>query len=157
MASIWSGMKSVAVSGRGNFLPPGGHFDVQIDRCMAFETREKGLAFIAEFKVLTSTHADVQPGSSGAWYQSLRANIRETAFSNIKGLITSALGLDSRKDAERIKTELDPEIETFMDLVTGEENALCEKIVHVETFLKKTKEDNDFTVHIFTPYQEAAK
>lgn len=154
MSSLWSGMKSAPVGGRGNFLKAGYHFDIEIDRCLTLETREKGLAFIAEFKVLTSTCQDIQPGSSCSWYQSMGRNIRETALSAIKGFIAAASGLDPRKDAQRIKDELDPGIEEMMDAVTGQENVLCGTKIHVETYSKQTKEGGDFTVHIFTPFVE---
>ena len=153
---IFDGMRTAQVFAQPNYMKPG-IYDVRIVRCLAHNTMRSGLGFIVELEILSSTHPDHPVGSKASWFQGMTRN-QATAFSAIKEFVIALNGLDPSKDAEKIKVEIEPYIEQWLDAAVGTNNVFGGKLVHLETFMKKTRERNmDFTVHRWTPYSGTAQ
>jgi len=153
--SIFAGLKNAEVFQQGNYFDPG-IYDVRVTRCLVKQTLRSGMGFIVELEVLSSTSPKHPPGSSGSWFQGLSKN-PATALSAVKEFVIALQGLDPKKDADRIKVEIDPSIEQWMDAAIGANNIFAGKCVHLECFVKKTREkQTDFTVHRWSPFEGEA-
>lgn len=150
--SIWTGLKTAEVFQQGNYFDVG-IYDVRITRCLVKQTQRSGVGFIAELEVLTSTSAKHPPGSTGSWFQGLTKN-PATALSAIKEFVIAIHKLDPKRDTDRIKVEIEPSIEQWMDAAIGPGNIFAGRCIHLETFVKKTREkQTDFTVHRWSPFE----
>jgi hypothetical protein len=151
---LWDGLKSAQVFEKGAYLGPG-TYDAEIVRILTKQTQKSGLGFIVELKVINSNNPEHKPGSKASWFQSMKSPPQ--AFAAIKEFVAAVLGIPA-KEKDRLAAEIDPIIEKLMDRLTGAENAFGPqgddpgRMVHVETFMKKTQRGGDFTVHAWSPY-----
>jgi hypothetical protein len=149
---LFAGLKDAPIFTQGNYLDVG-IYDVRIIRCLVKQTQRSGIGFIAELEILTSTNPKHSPGTTASWFQGLTKN-QATAFGAIKEFVVALYGLDPKADGERIKAEVEPNIEAIMNAAVGVQNILAGRCVHLETFTKKTREKGlDFTVHRWTPFE----
>lgn len=149
---LFDGLKDAQIFEQGNYFGVG-IYDVRVIRCIVKQTYRSGLGFIAELEVLSSNNPAHAVGSKGTWFQSLTKN-QATAFSAIKEFVAALYGFDIKADAQRIKLELEPHIEALMNEAVGPNNTFAGRCVHLETYVKKTREKGlDFTVHRWTPYR----
>lgn len=153
MSNLWLGLRNAKISERGEFFGEGS-FDLQINRLTSkMSDVGKGLMFIAEFTVLTSTQPKDPPMSDRVWIVKMS---NQAAPGNVKGLLVSALGKDHHTDQLWIHNVFDPVCEMVMDRYVGAENALKDLFVHLETNVGKTKGRNgpitDFTYHNWSPF-----
>lgn len=149
---LFDGLKDAPIFEQGNYFGVG-IYDVRVVRCLVKQTYRSGLGFIAELEVLSSNNPAHAVGSKGSWFQGISKN-QATAFGAIKEFVAALYGFDAKADAQRIKTELEPHIEALMNEAVGPNNTFAGRPVHLETFMKKTREKGlDFTVHRWTPYK----
>jgi hypothetical protein len=155
MKGIYTGISTASVDSRGEFFGAPGSFDLECTRLLSKNSQKtRGeVNFIAEFKVLTSTHPNNRPDSDGTYVEKFS---RQKALGNIKGLILALLGLSHIDDASRIEAEIGPIWEGLMDRVDSEDNPLGGYYVHLETKLitvnKGRADEGPFTVHDFKPF-----
>ena len=92
----------------GVYILPG-VYRLEVIKCIAKATRTGKNAFIAEFKILESTHKDRLPGSLCSWVVTLD---KEPALGNIKQFISEAAGVPieavDEAGAEAIVAETGP-------------------------------------------------
>lgn len=153
-SGLWDGLEDAEVGEGGNYLGLG-IFDIEVVRCLVKKRRAKGLAFIAELRLLTSTNPDQQAGSQVAFFQGM--DDKEIAFRAIKEFMAAICGLRPREDKERIKHELDPQIKQLTAMAVGPQNALAGRRAHVETYKKTTvKNKKEIILPRWFPYGTAA-
>ena len=149
--SIFAGLKTAEVFQQGNYFDVG-IYDVRVTRCLVKQTLRSGMGFIVELEILSSTNPKHPPGSSASWFQGMSKN-PATALSAVKEFVIALQGLDPKKDVDRIKVEIDPSIEQWTEAAIGQQNIFAGKVVHLECFIKKTREkQTDFTVHRWSPF-----
>ena len=161
MPNDWSGIGKVKVYGnQGKYLPPDGEFKLQILKTFTKKTRNKGDAFIVDYKILESDHDDVKEDQVYNWFQSL--SDEDIAFPAIKGFMVNLLAIDE-EDKEQVK-EFEDSLEDLMEDVSDEkwEKMPADKLkkhplhgltIAVRTSNKVTKKSGkDFTVHDWSPW-----
>ena len=150
MGINWGKVGKAKIFDKGSYLEPG-KYKLKLLKCFTLETRNKGDAFIAEFEVLESDNDDIQVGSTKNWYQGVRD--KDIAFSSIKEFMKYLMQVDESDEEnwEEFEEKL-PEImedisqEKFKQL-DAEDHPLHGRLINVECYMKKTREENDFTVH----------
>lgn len=148
---FFKGVRDAKIYGSGNPLGIG-LYELEITACIDKDLLGGGKAFIVEFKVLKSTNPAHPVGTRASWFQSLK--LHEVAFPAIKLFMFAALGKDARRDAAEIEKDILPNIEALLDASCAE-GALDGYRVKCEVWNKKTKTDNDFSVHTFSPYESS--
>jgi len=150
---IFDGMATAKTFAQPNYLKPG-LYDLRIVRCLVLDTQRSGVGFIVELEVLSSTHSDHPVGSTASWFQGMSKN-HATAEGAIKEFVCALMGIEL-KDETRIQNEINPNIIGWLEAAIGPQNIFRGRCIHVETFMKKTRERGlDFTVHRWTPYTGA--
>lgn len=142
--SNFSGLANAQVYEYGKWSEPG-TYDVSIDRVTLKDSVQSGRGFLVEYTIAKSNRADIPPGDCRTWWQSMKNS--SIAMSAIKPFIISALGLDIRRDAERITREVLPSIENLAEYVVSPQNPLCGYYLHLEVVAKKTRAGGDFNRH----------
>ena len=145
---IWDRLKTAEVFEKGQYLPPGGKYLVEIKKVLEKDTRSSGKAFIVELEIVESNHPDVKVGSKYSWFQSMRD--LDVAMPAIKEWLAAVSGINPR-DRVRVKNELDGKIVAVIEAAI-EDNVLEGERVWCETFSKKTKKNLDFTCHVWSPH-----
>jgi len=159
--NLFRGLREAKVFERGTFLKEG-LYEVRIKRAIYKKTRAKGDAFILEFRVEKSNYEEKkkaaiaafgttpynlvelekllpnQTGSSASWFQSMQDP--EIGFGALKDFAASILG-QKPDDAEFVEA-----VEGFMNSVVSD-GVINGMLIPVETYMKKTKKEGDFTVH----------
>ena len=144
-----SGLKDAKMFERGAYLGVG-KFQLEITKVLTKDTRKSGNGFIVEFTVVQTSDEKNHPvGSKATWFQSLLD--KDVAWGAIKEWAYAVMGFkNTKEDTDRAKKELDPVIEDLCDEAI-DKGALNGKRVNVETHMKKTGKDKDFTVHTWSP------
>lgn len=146
---LWDGIQNAQIFDKGSFFGEG-MYDVEILRCLTKQTQRSGLAFIAECRVINSNNPGDPIGQTRTWFQSMK-NL-SVAHSAIKEFAAAVLGFDPKTEKQRIDAELGQKLPAILDGVTGQQNAFAGRVVHLETFITKTREKGtDFTVHRWSP------
>lgn len=108
--NMWADMINAQVFDKGNKLKVGS-YDLAVSRLQEKDTFQHGLAFIAEFDIVTSTSVveDMQPGCSASWYQGMSAN-RAVAMNMVFAFLLPLLGYDLRdpNNKQRAYAEIRP-------------------------------------------------
>jgi hypothetical protein len=137
MRDPFEGIETVEVfGGGGNYVGPGMHA-FEIERCILKDTREQGLAFIAELKVIESTNETHAPGTRRTFFQGFK--YRETALGQIKAFVMAAYGYDPRDPQALALCE--GKIRELTTRATSEENILCGRKVACEGYDSLTKKE----------------
>ena len=168
--NLFRGLREAKVFERGTFLKEC-VYEVRVKRAIYKRTRAKGDAFILEFVVEKSNYEEKkkaaiatfgttqyslvelekllpnQSGTSASWFQSTQDP--EIGFGSLKDFAASILGQKS-DDPEFVEA-----VEGFMDSVVND-GAINGMLIPVETFMKKTKKEGDFTVHKWGQIVEAS-
>lgn len=158
---MFAGMATAQMFGKGIFMGEG-RFGVRT-KLIKLNEGHKGKSFIVEFEVLSSTNEKHAIGSSGSWVVKMD---KPNAFSDIKGFVAALIGMDPKSIR---KPEEDPAThETlakyakaacdadFAKKIGEEPDFLIGVDLNLETVLKKTLAGKDFTVHNWSPAEEAA-
>ena len=151
MSNIFQGINDAEIFERGKYLEGGFRGRLECVRTLNKETRQSGTGFIVEFKVLESNMPDEHPvGSKCTWFQSLKN--KTVAFPSIKEWAAAMAGYASH-DVDGIEAEVAPHLaDTLMQAVENEtDNVFTGCAVRVETTMIKTRNDRDFTRHVWSP------
>lgn len=159
--NLFRGLREAKVFERGSFLKEG-LYEVRVKRAIYKKTRAKGDAFILEFGVEKSNYEEKkksaiaafgttpyslaelekllpnQPGTTASWFQSMQDP--EIGFGALKDFAASILG-QKPDDPEFVDA-----VEGFMNSVVSD-GVINGMLIPVETYMKKTKKEGDFTVH----------
>lgn len=125
-----------------------GLYRVRIIRFFAMESRKKEDLVIAECEVLASDVAERKVGMKPSWVVNLK---QDAALGNIKGFLAACLGLDPN-DTEAVNERI---TEDFCEEAVSEDNPLAGIEVNLEAVNIKTRENNDFTLHKWSPAEAA--
>ncbi len=146
---LFGGIKGAKYSEGGVYLLDG-VYRLEIQSCKTINTRNKGPAFVSEFKVLESSNPARTVGMSCSWMVMLTGNQAETALGNIKQFLENALpGLDFSKLT-------DDEGEAAVDTIVSEGNPMKGKLVRCTATTIKTKKNTDFTKVKYMPDSSSA-
>jgi hypothetical protein len=134
------------------FFPPNFIGDVRVAACKGITARNGDRAFIAELEIVTSNMPEtVRIGGKHSWYQSLKET--GTAYPACIAFLYAALGLDQTRDAVKIKTEVKPRQDAYLNQAVSERNILAGSLLRLQTSNIVTKaKKQDFTIHNFSPY-----
>ena len=132
-----TGIENAEYGGKKPYLAAPGLYTLEVERCMHKETRERGDAFIVEFKVIDSTNPTNPAGSSAAWFRDFK--YKESAQAAIKEFLGAIL--------KKPKAEVDPVARALLIEAVGESNPLEGATLKCETFMVKTRAGKDFTMH----------
>jgi hypothetical protein len=153
--ALFSNTNGLDPSRRLPYLPSNFRGDLQISVCKHI-SGEKGQAFVAEFKILSSNLPAVEVGSEYSWYQKIEQGKRsETGARAVIGLLYALMGLDPARDAVKIEKEIKPQQDSLLNSLVDEiKNPAAGAKVHVQTLAKPLRDDPSkvFTVHTFSPY-----
>lgn len=134
------------------FFPPDFIGDVKVAACKGITTREGQRAFIAELEIITTNLPEtVRVGGKYSWYQSLKEP--GTAYPACIAFLYAALGLDTTRDADKIKLTVKPKQDQYLNQAVGDTNILRGAMLRLQTSeieTKKTKQK--FTLHNFSVY-----
>ena len=150
MGIDWGRVGKAKIFDKGSYLEPG-RYTLKVLKAFTVETRDKGPALIVDFEVLESSNEDIQVGSVKNWYQSL--SDKDIAFSEIKKFMKHLMHV-SEADEDRW-AEFEEQLPAIMEDVSqekwrqqdAEDHPLNGEVIAVRCFHKKTRKDNDFTVH----------
>ena len=162
-AGFFSGSNGLDPSSRYPWLPMNFSGRVRVLACKGITKRgtsEK--AFIAEFEVLTSNLAHLDPddksyvavGSRRSWYQGMKEPL--TAYPLVISFLYAALGVMQGRDQKQIDTEIKPVQDKWLNRAVSDENPLADAEVIVQTANKPTRAGKDFTLHTWSVAQQAA-
>lgn len=157
--SLFAGMKTAKMFGRGNYMGEG-LYVVGLEKLFVKPRFKGGNVFIAEFKIETSNNDKHKPGTTGSWCPKLEL---PNTFGDIKSLILSALGIDPKSvpdDDEKTHAQAT----LLARAACGSESAIAElknagienwsvvgRSVGLECLQTKTKEQKDFTRYTWSP------
>lgn len=153
----FKGLGTAKISERGQPLPLGTYI-LEVKRCLAKATQEKGDAFIVELKVVSADHPatvpesqHVRPGTEGfSWFQKiLPGTKRDTSLGAIKAFCLAVMGVN-KDDKDKVEAE-SAKLEDNMDKVTGPEQVFAGSKVKCTVILITTKEGKPFHLHQFSP------
>lgn len=152
---LFDGIEEAEIFERGRFLPPGFVGVLEVKRTLAKDSIKSGVGFIVEFKVIESNLETVSVDSKATWWQGMKD--RTVAFPSIKEFIAVLSGFE-RHQKKEIEAEVSPSIRSVLDHATKhpDDNDLIGCRICVETANKRTKNDRDFTMHLWSPYRPAA-
>lgn len=157
MAFNWKKIGGAQIFGRGRYLKDG-NYKLTVLKMYTIETRDKGAAFIVDFKVNESDNPEIQEGQTRNWYQALRD--KDIAFSAIKEFMLNLFNID-QSNKEELK-EFEDGLDELMAEVADEdwkdkpedEHPLHGKTIGVSCFTKETKGKGEpFTVHDWEPWE----
>ncbi len=121
MSDLFDGIETVVPGNSGGTPLTEGEYLVQIEDVIFLQTQLRGDAFIVEYSVIdTSDPAKHPKGVKRSWYQSMQN--KPVAMGEIVKFMYAALGYDQKRDEERIKTEVTPNIKAWT-------NAACKQKV----------------------------
>ena len=127
-----------------------GSYIVEVIKCFTMTSRKKDDLFIVETLILESDNGERKPGTKASWCVNFK---QDAALGNIKGFVAACNGIKPT-DNERVNDEITDEICEFA--VDEKDNPLAGVKLKLVCVNKKTKEDKDFTVHMWDPIEEAA-
>lgn len=128
---VFGGIKEAKYSEGGVYLKPG-VYRLQITACKYLHTRTGKDAFVVEMKVLESTNAERQPGSTCSWMVTLD---KEPAMGNIKQFLMCAVPC--------AESDIDEKVVEYV--VQESANPLAGKIVRCSATDIMTKANRPFT------------
>lgn len=110
---MFEGLDKKEVSGNSRHPALGvGDFVVRIEDVIFLKTRGKGDAFIVEYTVVESSNPEKDPvGAKRTWYQSYQDV--DIAQGETLKFMYACLGFDAKRDRDRIKTEVTPNIKAW--------------------------------------------
>lgn len=160
--AMFAGMAAAQMNGKGNYMGEG-RFLVR-SKLLKQKTGFRGRSVIFEFEVTESTNPAHPVGSTGSWVVKLD---KPQAFGDLKALIFAlAMDLDPKtvkspeldakvhaEAAEIMKAALDADHARKMGVA---EDFLIGLPLRLETTKVKTSKGGDFTVHNWSPAEEAA-
>jgi hypothetical protein len=134
------------------YFPPNFIGVVKVAACKGITTREGQRAFIAELEVVTSNLPEtVRVGGKYSWFQSLKEP--GTAYPACISFLYACLGLDTTRDAVKIRESVKPQQDKYLNTAVSEKNILGGAMVNLQTSnIQKKRSPGDFTVHNFSPY-----
>lgn len=151
--SYFAGADGLDPSSKLPNFPPGFMGSVRIDQTKGITRRDGQRAFIAELTVMESNMPEtIRIGGKYSWFQSLKEP--GTAYPACISFLYAALGLDSARHKTYIETHIKPAQDSWLNRAANE-NVLAGSEVRLQTALKKTKANTDFTVHLFAATPKA--
>ncbi len=112
MSELFDGIESITPGNSGGTALTEGSYLVKIEDVIFLNTQMRGDAFIVEYTVLESSDVAKNPiGSKRSWYQAMTN--KPVAMGEIVKFMYAALGYDQKRDEERIKTEVTPNIKRW--------------------------------------------
>ncbi len=158
---LFDGIGNAETFERGKFFPPGFRGVVRVERTIAKESVKSGLGFIAECRIIEVERPGVEGhekspvvvGEKRTWWQGMTD--KTVAFPALKSWAAAMAGysLDMK---DEIEADVAPHLEALMQHATDNpaDNDLVGQWVRVETEMVKTRNDRDFTRHMWEPYVE---
>lgn len=145
---LFSGIGNAPIFDRGTYFQPNGKYRLKVVKLLAKDTRNSGLAFIAEFEVLESNHAEDPIGAKRTWFQSLTK--KDIGYPAVKEFMMYLLAVE-RHDKEAFQ-DFEQNLETILEDATSFEGADSDHPMHgdeicLETVSVLTKDKKDFTRH----------
>lgn len=170
---LFDGIADAETFERGKFFPPGFRGKVRIERTIAKESVKSGIGFICEVRIIEVDRpgqgynpgdaeseipkhekAPVVQGEKRTWWQGMTD--KTVAFPALKSWAAAVAGytLDQK---ELIESEVSPHLQDALMHATDNpaDNDFVSVFVNLETWNTTTKKGGDFTVHDWTPYNEA--
>ena len=149
MGQYFKGLKDAAVFDRGVPLNRNGklgdehNYVLEVQKALIKDTM-KGLATIVEFTVVESDSPDDPVGAKRTWFQKMTN--KQVAFGAIKEFLYALNGVDRHADPEAAK-KLDLEMESIMDAVESDSEALKGERIGVNTLVIMTQKEprHEFT------------
>ncbi len=112
MSELFDGIESITPGNTGGTPLSEGTYLVKIEDVIYLQTQLRGDAFIVEYSVIESSNAKDHPiGCKRSWYQSMQN--KPVAMGEIVKFMYAALGYDQKRDEDRIKTEVTPNIKQW--------------------------------------------
>jgi len=148
---LFEGIEDAEIFERGKFLPAGFVGVLEVKRTLAKDSIKSGMGFIVEFEVIASNREDVPVGSKATWWQGMKD--RTVAFPAIKEFVAVLSGFE-RHQKDEINAEVSPVLAQLLDHATEnpDSNDLIGQRIQCETANKRTRNDRDFTLHLWSPY-----
>lgn len=159
--AIFKGIGEAKIVERGNPLtataerqPDGttkhlpAQYELEVIKCELVHAREGYDAFVATFKVLSSTNPDVKVGDKGrTWFQKM---VDDTGKSAVKSFALAVLGIPSQNEDEvKAASAGLPEL---MAKAVGKENVFGGNKVHARVDqIITVKKQQPFNRHTFSP------
>lgn len=119
-----------------------GRYVVEVKQAQAKQTREKGPAWIVEFKVvevISSESADVKPGMTRVWYQNMQGKSGDVGKGEIYKFLFAVNGISRKGLTDADISKLMGAFEEL--LVAGDYSTLNGKKLIVETVTRNGKGD----------------
>lgn len=153
---LFKGMRQAKAIERPPYMVAGHTYKLKLQKTYAFETREFGDAFIAEFEIL-ETSSEQRVGTTVSYFQGVSKN-KDTAFGALKRLMYALLNLDFKdpEDAKMIENEVDPAIEDEMSKAC-EENHMKGVVLYAHCFKALSKEKKEYTNISWKPEKSGGK
>lgn len=146
----FAGLPTAKVFGKGNYLSFPGEYAIKIENLIYRDIEAGGSALIVEFEVVESNNPKDPVGARRSWFQGKNPSFAGAVLE----FLYAVVGVDWKND-EATAEEIKKQAPGLMS--EGLEGGFKGQFVRVTTFPKKTKvKKSDFTVHVWTPYVDAA-
>lgn len=144
MAGVYGGIQSASIAQGGPKLPDGFHGIVEIVN-ETVKNGFHGITHIAEMVVHETNHHEAPAGFRPSW----TANFKQpNTLGNVKAHIGACLGFDPKTQEAQISQQV---TEQVADYCVSEKQPLRGRFVEVSTEEIKTRGNNDFLLHRWSP------
>lgn len=137
-----------------------GDYTVEIEAVKWQTNRKKQEQFIIEAKVVESTNPDRAPGCRPSHILTIREDIAETIWGNIKQAAGALMGLEDPDNFVPSEWDLDMDVdefwETSLEEMVSKDNPYKGTIIKLNCATIQTREGNDFTKHVWGPVVKEA-
>jgi len=145
---LFAGINEAKV-GQGGVYFLEGIYRVEVLKCFTMTSRKREDLFIVEAKVVESDNDDRKPGMRCSWIVNMK---HDAALGNIKGFIAAMNGIHP-SDEEQVDEEV---TEEAVEYTVSDDNPLAGMLVDLEAVAITTRAGNPFTLHKWSPVEEAA-
>ena len=145
---LFSGIGDAQVGQGGVYFLPG-EYVVEIIKCFTMRSRKREDLFIAECLIKESNNPERRPGSKASWVVNFK---QDAALGNIKGFVAACSGI-SPSNQKAVDAEVDEE---SCEYAVDDDNPLAGTLLSLSAVNKITRAGNDFTLHMWEPYDGPA-
>ena len=129
------------------FLP--GNYVVEVLRCFTMRSRKREDLFFVECQIHWSDNPERKAGTKASWVVNFK---QDAALGNIKGFVAATQGIDPA-DNNAVNEAIDVEV---CEYAVDGDNPLAGTKLSLQCTNIVTRAGNDFTLHRWEPYAEAA-
>jgi hypothetical protein len=145
---LFSGIGEAQVGQGGVYFLPG-EYVVEVVKCFTMRSRKREDLFIVECLIKESDNNERRAGSKASWVVNFK---QDAALGNIKAFVAACSGI-SPSNQKAVDEQVDEE---SCEYAVDDDNPLAGTMLRLSAVNKITRAGNDFTLHLWEPWDQAA-